>query len=427
MGKLTAVRMGMFGCGTVGGGVYNLIQRKQKEFLNAGLDIKVSKICVRDPKKKRVDLELDLNSTTLVASYDDILQDPSITCVLELIGGVTDAKDIVFEAIRQNKDVITANKALVAQFMHPLMSLLSEHPQVRFGYEAAVCGGIPIIHTMQDGHMVDSITKVMGIMNGTTNFMLSKMDREGVAYADVLKEAQDLGFAEANPSADVDGYDVQSKIAILAKLAFGGTILPEQVPTTGITRLTQADFEYAKMMNSTIKLLGVAQRQDKVSVYVSPVMVPQDNVMSNVNGATNIVSILSSNLESSAYVGQGAGRYPTANSVLSDVLQLARGLCPVSPFPPENPVKLESDFSARFYVRIKICDGVGIIRVIGGLAEEAGVSICAILQAPITDPSNVDFVVTTDQTKLSQVQKMCQNISKEKFVLEDPLHFPILE
>lgn len=421
----------MFGCGTVGGGVYNLIQQRQKAWAKAGLDIQITKICVRDPNKKRPDLDLNVQQTTFVRTYDDILNDTTINCVLELMGGTDDAKRLVFQAISSDKHVITANKALVAQHLPELMKTLSQHPNVRFGFEAAVCGGIPIIHTMQEGHLVDSIDTVLGIMNGTTNYMLTKMEKEAHAYADVLKEAQDLGFAEANPSADVDGLDVQSKIAILAKLAFGGTIVPDTVPTIGISRITQADFEYARMMNSTIKLLGVAKKDphhhQRVSVYVSPIVVPQDHVIASTNGATNIVHILSSNLESSAYVGPGAGRYPTANSVLSDLVQLARDRSPVAPFPPERTIELEPNFSARFYVRIKIQDGVGIIRVIGGLAEKAAVSIHSILQAPIVDPMQVDFVVTTESTKLYQIEKMCADISKQEFVLEDPLYLPILD
>lgn len=428
---MTNLSIGMFGCGTVGGGVYNLIQQRQEEFTAAGLSIQIRKICVRNVSKARPDLALNPAETTFVTRFQDILDDPSINCIIELIGGVGDAKDIVFRAIEQDKSVITANKALVAHFMTPLTALLAQHPLVNLGLEAAVCGGIPIIHLMQDASgLVDNINTVMGIMNGTTNFMLSKMDQQGVGYAEVLQEAQALGFAEADPSADVDGLDVQSKIAILAKLAFGGTIDCGRIPTTGIRRITQADFEYAKMMKSTIKLLGVAHKQDKeqISVYVSPVMVPQANVMASVHGATNIVNILSANCQSSAYVGQGAGRYPTANSVLSDIVQIARQLAPAAPFPADQPrVTLQQDYSARFYVRIKIRDGVGIIKVIGGLAEQADVSIHSILQAPIEDPENVDFVVTTEVTHLSRVQSMCREITKQTFVLEEPLHFPILD
>jgi hypothetical protein len=261
------------------------------------------------------------------------------------------------------------------------------------------------------------------------------MEAQGIAYSDVLKEAQDLGFAEADPSADVDGYDVQSKIAILAKLGFGGVVKPADIPTIGISRISTVDLEYAKMMDSTIKLLGVAkllkEADDKgnpaeISVFVSPVVVPRKNVIASISGATNLVNVRSSNLMDSAYVGQGAGRFPTANSVVNDIVQLARGEAPVDPFKADKKVVLQTDFQSHFFVRIKISDGVGIIRAIGQLAEEANVSIFSILQSPIVDHHNVEFVVTTDISLLSQVREMCQNIGKLSFVQEEPLFIPIL-
>ncbi|KAJ0408315.1 hypothetical protein ATCC90586_000056 [Pythium insidiosum] len=438
MASKISLNIGMFGCGTVGGGVFELLHNPKKiSHLRAiGVDAVISKICVQNVAKKR-DLQfLSEQKTRFTSSYADILEDSSINCIIELMGGVTDAKHVVFEAIKKGKHVITANKALVANFMPEIVKLLQENPSVRFGYEASVCGGIPIIHTLQNAYSGDEITEIAGIMNGTTNYMLSKMEHEGIAYDAVLKEAQDLGYAEANPSADVDGFDVQSKIAILAKLGFGGVVKPDQIPTVGISRISTVDFEYAKMMDSTIKLLGVAkllkpgnaetQTPPEVAVYVSPVVVPRSNVIANIGGATNLVNIRSSNLANSAYVGQGAGRFPTANSVVNDVIQLARGEAPFDPFKSSRAVTLQPDFEAHFFVRIKITDGVGIIRAIGQHAEAANVSIYSILQSPIVDRKNVEFVVTTDLTTLSRVRQMCQNITKLDFVQEEPLFIPIL-
>lgn len=431
-----ALNIGMVGCGTVGGGVYELLHNPSRlsYFKSIGVNAVISRICVRDLQRKRDFEYFNGNETTYTSNPREILEDPKINCVLELMGGVSLAKDIVFEAIRKGKHVITANKALVANHMSEILKLLEEHPEVRFGYEATVCGGIPIIHTMQSAYPSDEIAEIAGIMNGTTNYMLSKMEGEGVAYDAVLKEAQDLGYAEADPSADVDGFDVQSKIAILTKLGFGSVVEPKEIPTTGISRITSVDFEYSKMMNSTIKLLGVAKqleeskegRPGKVSVYVSPVVVPLSNVIGTINGATNLVSITSKNLLSSSYVGEGAGRFPTANSVMNDVIQLARGQSPTDPFMNDAKMDLENDYSARFYVRIKIRDQVGVIRSVGELAEKAGVSIYSILQSPISDPNDVDFVVTTDVTHLSNVKDMCQKIKELPFVKEEPLHLPIL-
>lgn len=433
-----ALNIGMFGCGTVGGGVFELLHSAKKVAQLEALGVRafVSKICVRDVAKQRELQHLSPATTAFTSSYSDILDDASINCIIELMGGVEDAKDVVFQAIQRGKHVITANKALVANFMPEIVQLLEANPSVRFGYEASVCGGIPIIHTLQSAYSGDSITEIAGIMNGTTNYMLSKMEHEGVSYDAVLKEAQDLGFAEANPSADVDGFDVQSKIAILAKLGLGSFVPPAAIPTVGISRISAVDFEYAKMMDSTIKLLGVAKllkeadaatgTPQQVAVYVSPVVVPTSNVIASIGGATNLVNIRSSNLASSAYVGQGAGRFPTANSVVNDVVQLARGESPFDPFKSSVPSELQPDFEAHFFVRITISDGVGIIRAIGQLAEEANVSIYSILQSPIVDRKRVQFVVTTDQASVSRVRDMCDSISKLPFVQEPPLFIPIL-
>lgn len=438
MAARLSLNIGMFGCGTVGGGVFELLHNPAKaaQLRALGVQALVSKICVQNVSKKR-DLQFFSSAqTAFTSSYDDILNDPAINCIVELMGGVDDAKDVVFRAIRSGKHVITANKALVANFMPEIVQLLSENPEVRFGYEASVAGGIPIIHTLQNAYSGDTITEVAGIMNGTTNYMLSKMEAHGVAYADVLKEAQDLGFAEANPSADVDGFDVQSKIAILAKLGFGSIVKPGAIPTVGISRISSTDFEYAKMMDSTIKLLGVAKllkpadeaagTAQEIAVYVSPVVVPRSNVIASIGGATNLVNVRSSNLDSSAYVGQGAGRFPTANSVVNDVIQLARGESPFDPFKATQETVLQPDYEAHFFVRITISDGVGIIRAIGEIAEKHHVSIYSILQSPIVDRKSVKFVVTTDQTLISRVRKMCEEIAALPFVQEEPLFIPIM-
>eukprot|EP00903_Cladosiphon_okamuranus_P008721 g8353.t1 len=421
------LRVGMFGGGTVGGGVYEICEQDKKVFLQGlGCDSEIVKICVRDSKKPR-DFKM-ASKTELVTDYDAILNDDSINCVVELMGGVTDAKDVVFGAIRRNKHVVTANKALVAAYMGEIQQLLQEHPGVTFGYEAAVCGGIPIIATLQHDYPGDKILKVCGIMNGTTNFMLSKMESEGADYGEVLKEAQDLGYAEADPTADVEGFDVQAKIALLTKLAFGATVPSESIQCKGISSLTSVDFEYAKMMRSTIKLLGTAMLSDdgaKLSVFVSPVLVPLKHPIASARGPGNIVSVDSKNMGTASFAGPGAGRYPTANSVVNDIVRLGTGKVG-SPFPFDKEWELETDFTAGFYLRITCQDDLGIIKRVGELAAENGVSIHAILQNPIEDVANVDFVVTTDPCKQSQVDLLSKCIGEEKWAKGVPLVMSLL-
>jgi len=423
----TPLRVGLFGGGIVGGGVYELVHKcllsGRLSALNINLDI--VKICVKSLDKPR-DFTIHPN-TKLVTDYDDILLDKDINCVVELMGGVTHAKDVVMKAIYAGKHIVTANKALIAAHLPEIQEALAANPLVKFTFEAAVCGGIPIIHTFQTDLLADNIRKVMGIMNGTTNFMLSKMEDEHSEYADVLREAQALGYAEADPTADVEGHDVQAKIALLAKLGFGKTVPWETVPTTGISKVTATDFEYARLLKCTIKLIGTSQLNDdgSLAVFVSPMIVPLTSPLSSAKGPGNMVLISSENLNVTTFAGPGAGRYATANSVMNDLFRICQGKT-ADPFPLNSDLKLDNDYTARFYVRITCQDGLGIIRSVGEAAEASSVSIYAILQNPILCPSNVDFVVTTEPVKLSQIQQFADLISAMPFAKSRPMVMPLL-
>ena len=270
----TPLRIGLVGGGVVGGGTYEILMGrlyaasmtndasgnspKNQPMLNRPCI--VTKLCVRDASKKR-DFVIDTNVTEIVTDVQSIIQDESIDLVVEVMGGTGLAKTVVEGALRAKKAVVTANKALLAEHLDALHQLAIEH-RTALAYEAAVCGGIPIIQTLHSCYTGDFITEIMGIANGTTNYMLGKME-DGADYNAVLKEAQDLGFAEADPTADVEGHDVRAKICLLAKLAFGSTVKVEDVPCRGITQITPVDFEYAKLLGCTIKLVGVAKRLPK--------------------------------------------------------------------------------------------------------------------------------------------------------------------
>jgi len=424
IGKL---RIGLVGGGVVGGGVVSLIQKATDNgrLASLGISIEVAKICVRDLAKPR---DYASGNATFTTDYREIISDPSINVVIELMGGTTTAKDVVFGAINAGKHVVTANKALIAAFLPELQESLKANPQVKFNYEAAVCGGIPIIHTLHTDFMGDEISKVMGIMNGTTNFMLCKMEDEGAEYAAALKEAQDLGFAEADPTADVEGHDVQAKIALLAKLSFGKTVPWETVPTSGISKVAKVDFEYAKTLKSTIKLIGTASKNadGSLAVFVSANMVPLSSPLASAKGPGNMVLVNSVNMGNSMFGGPGAGRFPTANSVVNDLIRLAQGKV-IDPFPIDSQMPLNNDYVSSFYVRVKCSDGLGIIRAIGEAAEATGVSIYAILQNPITSRADLDFVVTTEDVKLSQVQAFAKRVAAMPFSKGEPLYMPILK
>uniref|UniRef100_A0A7S2KEY7 Homoserine dehydrogenase n=1 Tax=Leptocylindrus danicus TaxID=163516 RepID=A0A7S2KEY7_9STRA len=420
------LRIGMIGGGTVGGGVYELIMNRL-----GGATATITKICVRDLDKPR-DFTVDTNVTSMVSDVHEILNDENIDCVVEVMGGTGLAKTVVLEALKKGKSVVTANKALIAEHLEEINKLSGSG--ANFCYEAAVCGGIPIINTLQTCYTGDIINEVMGICNGTTNYMLGKME-EGAEYDEVLKEAQDLGYAEADPTADVEGHDVRAKIAILAKLAFGQTVPVDTIPCSGITQISSVDFEYAKLLGCTIKLVGTAARLSEygehdgaLSVYVTPKIVPMTHLLASARGSGNAVAVNSSNLGTASYTGPGAGRYPTASSVVADICRVADGSCS-APFPSvtsTSSIEIDNDYTSAFYIRISFQDGLGIIRSVGELAEAHGVSINSVLQNPIRNRMEADFVVTTESCKLSQVVSLCDDIAKQEYCRMPPLSMPIL-
>eukprot|EP00933_Yihiella_yeosuensis_P075438 TRINITY_DN84843_c0_g1_i1.p1 TRINITY_DN84843_c0_g1~~TRINITY_DN84843_c0_g1_i1.p1 ORF type:complete len:425 (+),score=100.58 TRINITY_DN84843_c0_g1_i1:118-1392(+) len=420
------VRVGLLGGGTVGGGVCEILRNRASHLSSQGADFKIVKIAVRDVSKKR-DFEIP-EGCEIVSDHKLIIEDANIDMVVELIGGVTTAKDVILGAIAKGKHVVTGNKALIAAHLPEIQAALKANPKACFGYEAAVCGGIPIISTMRNDYVGDVVDEVMGIMNGTTNFILSKMAAEGAAYADVLAEAQKLGYAETPPDFDVEGWDARSKLAILCKLGFGVFVPEEKIPCYGITRVTTDDFKYADQMKCTVKILGVATRNPdgSISAYVATCMVPLTNQLSGINGVLNCVAVKSQNLATCVYSGPGAGRFPTANSVVNDMVAIAKGGGGGDAFGASADVKLDSEIRGSFYLRFTVKDTVGIIASLGRLAQDCNISIDAIYQTPITDENKVPFVMTTNKTTLTAVNKLCEAFSKEPFCKEKPLVMPYL-
>lgn len=418
------MRVGLLGGGTVGGGVCEILRTKREFLAGQGVDLRVVKLCVRDVGKKR-DFAVP-DGCEILTDVMAVVRDPSIDMVVELMGGVTLAKDAVMAAIGCGKHVVTGNKALIAAHLCEIQAAVKANPTASFSYEAAVCGGIPIVHTLQHDYVGDQITGIMGIMNGTTNFILSKMESEGAAYGDVLSEAQALGYAETPPDFDVEGWDARSKLAILCKLAFGVFVPESSIQCTGISRVTAEDFAFAKQLNSSIKILGVGSLNDdgSVSAYVSMCIVPFGNQLSRVTGALNSVAVTSKNLSTCNYSGPGAGRFPTANSAVNDMVMIAKGVCG-SPFPLDAEAPVKSEITGSFYVRFIICDGLGIVRTLGELAEKNEISIYSMLQTPIKDYKRLPFLMTTEVATLSQVRSMCAEVKKMKWNLEEPLIMPI--
>jgi homoserine dehydrogenase len=403
------------------------------EELTQGTGIEIAKICVRDATKKR-DFQVP-EGCVITDKFDDILQDNSIDMVVEVMGGTTDAKNVVYGAIKAGKDVVTANKALISAYLPEIEELLSSvnkdrDEDVQFRFEAAVCGGIPIIRSLQSDFVGDKITKLSGIINGCTNFMLTAMDRDGKSYEEALDEASKLGYAEADPTLDVGGFDARSKLRILMRLAFGVEVNEEEISCRGITELTKLDFEYAKMMGGTIKLVGVAtttSSQDKIAAFVNPCYVAGRDSLASVNGATNAVEITSSNLQSSTFIGQGAGRFPTANSCVNDIIAIAKGDKTPLPFTPAAKEKsFVNNYESDFYIRLRYRDGLGITRQCGEICEKHGVSIHSILQNPITRKADAAFVLITEKVPLSSVKKVCTDLEELEWCRGPAFYMPVL-
>jgi homoserine dehydrogenase len=372
-------------------------------------------ICVRDTEKAR-DFTIPAGCK-LTKNYDDILKDDSIDMIVEVMGGTTDAKDVVYASIKAGKDVVTANKALIALKLPEIEELVKTYNKqhdknVEFRYEAAVCGGIPVIRSMQSDFVGDDITMLSGIINGCTNYMLTQMDQYGKSYEEALQGASDLGYAEADPTLDVGGFDARSKLRILIRLAYGVDVEEDEISCRGITDLTKLDFEYAKMMGGTIKLIGVAKSvsENKVAAFVSPCYVPGDDILASVNGATNAIEVVSKNLISSTYIGQGAGRYPTANSCINDIVSLAKGDKNPVPFMPLGSKLFVQNYESVFYIRLRYRDQVGITRQLGEICEKHNVSIHSILQNPVTRRDDAAFVLITEKVPLQSVKNVCADI-----------------
>jgi len=427
------IKLGIVGGGTVGGGICEILSNK-KEYLEklTGNNIEVKTICVRDTSKPR-DFEVP-EGCTITDDSSTILNDDDIDVVVEVMGGTTIAKDVVFDALTNGKHVVTANKALIAERLSEIQDHLAGineekalEDSIQFTYEAAVCGGIPIINSLQSDYPGDDISMIAGIINGCTNFMLTSMDRDGLSYDESLSEASKLGYAEADPTLDVGGFDARSKLKIMMRLAYGVDVDESNIPCRGIQELTSVDYDYAKKLGGTIKLLGVAEKKDgKVSGFVSPCYVSYSDSLSNVNDATNAVEISSSNLQRTTYIGQGAGRFPTANSCVNDIISIAKGDKTTEPFNPSSDSKFVQQYDSVFYLRLKYSDALGITRQCGEICEKHGVSIHSILQNPVTSKSNAAFVIVTEKVSNTEIKKVVAELEDLEWVQGPAFLMPVL-
>ncbi len=378
------IYIGMLGCGVVGSQVAALLEKNNAELsTRAGAKLVLKKIAVRDIKSARE----GINSALFTTDAQSVINDPEIDIIIEVMGGIDPARELILSAINNGKSVVTANKALLATHGADLFTA-ADNKGVDLYYEAAVAGAIPIIRPMRESLVGDQITRVMGIVNGTTNYILTKMDEEGRAFADVLKEAQSLGYAEADPTADVEGMDAASKAAIIAGLAFHSRVSVDDVYREGISSITADDVAVAKTMNHVIKLLAIAEltSDNRISVRVHPTLIARSHPLAAVRDAFNAVFVEAKSAGQLMFYGRGAGGAPTASAILGDVVAVARHRISDSVGPRESDyadraIAPIGDTKTQFLIRLNVADKPGVLAAIAQVFAKEAVSIQTVRQS----------------------------------------------
>jgi len=423
------MKIGLIGIGTVGGGTYRVLKENVDEIFNkSGIEIKITHVA-----DKNLELAKDTVSDEIIIEEDAflLLQNNDIDTIVELIGGTGIALDIVRKALESGKNVVTANKALIAMHGEELIKIANQN-NVILAYEAAVAGGIPIIKAIREGLTANKINWVAGILNGTTNYILTEMKENNLSFDTALKQAQDLGFAEADPTFDIEGVDAAHKITILASIAFGVPINFEAVHVEGISKLNQKDIGYAEELGYRIKLLGIA-KSDKsgVEIRVHPTLVPEKRLVANVNGAMNAVLVQGNMVGPTLYYGAGAGSEPTASAVVADIIDIARQtklsnitLIPTLGFTPDRILKQKilsiEDISSEFYLRFTMENKAGLLAKITKIFAEHKISINSMVHKEVQENNqNPDIFLITAKTKesdinaiISEIELLPENIEK---------------
>jgi homoserine dehydrogenase len=412
------IKVGIIGVGTVGTCVAQILKDNADVIsARAGQDIVVKSGVVKNLKKDR---GLDIIITDNV---DDILNDDEIDIVVELMGGVQEPFEIVKRALKSGKAVVTANKALLAYHRYELLDLAKD---IAFEYEASVAGGIPIINALRDGLSANHIESIMGIMNGTCNYMMSEMANNGVDYDAILKEAQELGYAEADPTFDVGGFDAAHKLLILASIAYGIDAKPEDILIEGIQNVTSDDIAFAKEFGYAIKLLGIAKKDKmQVELRVHACLIKQDEMIAKIDGVMNAISVVGDKVGETLYYGPGAGGDATASAVVANIIDIARSgkSTPMLGFdkPMEGKLTLKpiAEIESKYYLRINVSDKTGVLALLTKMFEEHSISVETMLQRP-SDGSSANLLISTHLALENDIQSMIKEIELQTFVNNTP-------
>lgn len=408
-----AVKIGLVGTGTVGGGCLDILSNHKQDFLrHFGIDLELTRVCSRDPQAAASRGLQDI----FTDDYHDIINDPDIDIVVELIGGTGVAKSVIVEALQAGKHVVTANKAIMATSGEEIMDL-AEEMGLEIAFEASVGGGIPIIDPLKHSLIANRIDSIMGIVNGTTNYMLTRMDEDNLEYDAALKEAQERGFAEADPTADVDGLDAAAKIAILASIAFNSRVTMDQVFTEGIRRISPIDLANAHDSGYVVKLVAHARRGESgVDVRVHPTMIPEDHQLATVNGVFNAIFVEGDAVGQTMFFGEGAGAGPAASAVMGDVLEVARhvqmGIKPIvgCTCTDNLPIAAIDDLETKYYIRFVVADRPGVLAACADIFAKNGVSVRTVTQRGNADREDVNLVFVTHTAKERDVRKTIDEI-----------------
>ncbi|MCG7410219.1 homoserine dehydrogenase [Paenibacillus sp. ACRRX] len=407
------INVGLLGLGTVGTGVVRIVEGHQEDLSSqVGSTIHIRKVLVKDSLKQR---NLKVNEEMLTENPWDVINDPEIDVIVEVMGGIDPTKQYILEALSQGKHVVTANKDLMALHGPEILEKARAH-KCDVYYEASVAGGIPIIRTLMEGFSSDRIKKIMGIVNGTTNFILTKMSQEGAAYADVLKEAQSLGYAESDPTSDVEGLDAARKMAILGTLGFHTNVGLEDVEVRGISQVKKEDIAYAKRLGYEMKLLGIAERQDdQISVVVQPTMVSTTHPLASVNGVYNAVYVYGEAVGETMFYGPGAGEMPTATSVVADLVAVIRnirlGVTGQTAHHVYKEKKLKSDDQIAYknFILLDVHDKAGVLAQITQVFAEFDVSLESVVQQPNPHNPDAEIIIITHEANQASMKRVLEH------------------
>lgn len=405
------IGIGFLGCGNIGCGVYRLLTTYGGRIEeNEGVAFEIRRILVRSLGKKR-----EIPAQLLTDCAQDVLADPKIDVVMEFMGGEEPAASYMMAALRQGKTVVTANKMALASHWQEIVTTAREYGAGLY-YEASVCGAIPIIRAMNDSLQANRITSVMGIINGTTNYILTRMSREGAAYADVLADAQRLGLAEPDPTADVEGYDAAYKLSILSTLAFHRHVPVESVYREGITGVTPLDVQCGKEFGLTLKLLAVAKEEDgRIQARVHPAFVPDSHPLAGVSDAFNAVYISGHACGEMMFYGRGAGDMPTASALVSDLIKAARTKRHLLPAVSDAPCEMADDWSCVHFVRLVAKDEPGVLSLVSGKFAQHGVSIASMVQKGEPDEEgNLQMIFLTHRASERAVRLALSELDEKK-------------